>query len=102
MPPSTRRANAAFNEAPLHFVHEGEIVHAAVDRLVIREREVLVIVYDTRQDAARSDLEQLARTHRERLRLWTEGVRELWPDRTVRALVLFTACAAIVELKGQP
>ncbi len=88
----------AFNEVPILFRQEGTTVHGVIDRLLLTETEVLVIDYKTHRSARLDNLTQLAEPYFEQLDYYRRGVQQLWPSLPVRALLLFTACAGIVEL----
>jgi ATP-dependent helicase/nuclease subunit A len=88
----------AFNEVPILYRREDTTVHGVIDRLLLTETEALVIDYKTHQHANMDNLTQLAQPYFEQLDYYRRGVQQLWPSLPVRALLLFTACAGIVEL----
>ena len=73
-------------------------MHGVIDRLLLTETEALVIDYKTHRYANMDNLTQLAEPYFEQLDYYRRGVQQLWPSLPVRALLLFTACAGIVEL----
>ena len=78
----------AYNEVPLSYVADGRSVHGVVDRLVIREEEIIVIDYKTH--AGTVNPAQLADRYSGQLRLYAMGAARLWPGHTVRSLIVFT------------
>lgn len=88
----------AFNEVPLLYALDGTAVHGVIDRLVVTADEVFVIDYKSHRHAGRGGLQDRAESYRPQLAYYVAGVRRLWPDRRIRALLLFTACAEAVEL----
>jgi len=88
----------AINEAPLMYRYQDRFVHGIIDRLVLTEDSVIIIDYKTHHYADRGNISELAERYREQMRLYSEGVRQLWPDRTPKTLLLFTACAEALEL----
>ena len=88
----------AINEAPLMYRHHDRLVHGVIDRLVFKEDSVIIIDYKTHHYASHGNITELAEPYREQMRLYSEGVRQLWPDRIPRTLLLFTACADALEL----
>ena len=88
----------AFNEVPILYRREDTTVHGVIDRLLLTETEALVIDYKTHRHANMDNLTQLAEPYFEQLDYYRRGVQQLWPSLPVRALLLFTACAGIVEL----
>ena len=88
----------AFNEVPVLYQQQGRTVHGVIDRLVITETEALVIDYKTHRHATLDNLQQIAEPYFSQLRYYREAVQHLWPKLPVRALLIFTACAGVVEL----
>ena len=88
----------AFNEVPILYRQAGTTVHGVIDRLVLTETEALVVDYKTHRHANMENISQLAQPYFEQLDYYRRGVQQLWPLLPVRALLLFTACAGIVEL----
>ena len=89
----------AFNEVPvLYQQHNSTVVHGIIDRLVITEAEALVIDYKTHRHAKPDNLQHIAEPYFSQLRYYREGIQRLWPSLPVRALLVFTACAGVVEL----
>jgi len=79
---------SAYNEVPLNYVADGRPVHGIVDRLVVRDEDIVVIDYKTHSGIF--DSAQLADRYAGQLRFYAEGVARLWPGRPVRSLLLFT------------
>ena len=91
------RHERAYTEVPLHYCVDDALVDGVVDRLLLHPTEVHVIDYKTHTIAA-DQAEATARPYRDQLRLYAEGARRLWPDRRVRASILFTHCRMLVDL----
>lgn len=87
----------AYNEMPIYYYSGDRLVHGVVDRLVMRGDDCILIDYKTHHNAKRENLRELAAAYREQLRLYVDGVRRLWPDKQIRAYLLFTACTGIFE-----
>ena len=88
----------AYAEVPLHYrADDGALIDGIVDRLLLRPDEAHVIDYKTHVIAA-DQAEATARPYHDQLHLYAEGVRRLWPDRRVRASILFTHCRRLVDL----
>lgn len=92
------RYERAYAEVPLHYCADGALVDGIVDRLLVHPHEAHVIDYKTHAIAA-DQAEATARHYRDQLRLYAEGARRLWPDRRVRASILFTRCRTLVDLE---
>ena len=88
----------AWSEAPIQYDQDGCTVYGIIDRLVLREDEAIIVDYKTHRQAADGALEPLIEAYRPQLRHYADGVRRLWPERTIRALLLFTAIPAVVDV----
>jgi ATP-dependent helicase/nuclease subunit A len=92
------RFEVAHNELPLLYERDGLAVYGIVDRVLVRAEEVVVIDYKTHAHIAASDIPMLAANYVEQLRAYAAGVARIWPRRRVRAYLVFTACAGVVEV----
>ncbi|HSW52159.1 MAG TPA: 3'-5' exonuclease, partial [Sulfuricaulis sp.] len=92
------RYQEARNEIPILYRDGGRDVYGVIDRLVMREEEIVLIDYKTHARATRENIAQLAEEFREQMRQYGEGARRLWPGKKLRLVLLFTACGATVEL----
>jgi ATP-dependent helicase/nuclease subunit A len=88
----------AFNEVPIQYLEEDTLVYGIIDRLVLTRETVYVIDYKTHQWAAGDVLHRLADSYREQMRLYASGAQKLWPGRTIRPCLLFTACGELVAM----
>ncbi|MCR4300116.1 MAG: PD-(D/E)XK nuclease family protein, partial [Sulfuricaulis sp.] len=94
------RYQEAHNEMPILYRESGQDVYGVIDRLIIRENEVLLIDYKTHACATQENMAQLAQGYSEQMRFYAAGVRRLWPEKKLRMLLFFTACGGIVELSA--
>lgn len=89
----------AWNEVPLQYPHKGCTVYGLVDRLVLKDDEVIIVDYKTHRQAAAGDLSVLAAPYAGQMAYYTAGVQRLWPGRRVRSLLLFTAAGRAVDVE---
>lgn len=92
------RYREARNEIPILYRAGERDVYGVIDRLIMRDDEIVLIDYKTHARATRGNIAQLAEDFREQMRQYGEGARRLWPDKKLRLLLLFTACGGVVEL----
>ena len=74
-------------------------VSGQVDRLSVGEREVLIVDYKTNRtppDAA----ESVPLAYRRQLALYRALLAEIYPGRTIRAFLLWTAAPRLMEIAG--
>ena len=88
----------ARNEVPILYRDGERDVYGIIDRLVIREREIVLIDYKTHTGAAPENIGQLAQDFYEQMRCYGTGVSRLWPRKKLRLLLIFTACGGFVEI----
>jgi ATP-dependent helicase/nuclease subunit A len=96
------RYRQAYNEIPIYYYSGDRLVHGIVDRLVVNDDGCILIDYKTHRSATSDKLEALIAPYHEQLRLYVEGIKRLWPGKTVRAFLLFTACSVAVEWREMP
>lgn len=82
----------ALNEAPVIYRRDNILVHGIIDRLVIADDSALIIDYKSHQHANVENLHSLAVPYQEQLHYYIDAIRQLWPDKTIQAELLFTAC----------
>jgi ATP-dependent helicase/nuclease subunit A len=90
----------AYNEVPVQYLEQDNMVHGVIDRLVVNDDDILLIDYKTHRHATPATVEQLADSYVEQMRYYTRAVSRLWPAHNIRSGLLFTACAELVWLAG--
>lgn len=88
----------AENELPLLYLDGGREVSGVIDRLVFTPTGIILVDYKTHEGVRRDDLDALSAAYAGQMRLYVRGVMRLWPQRPVRALLLFTALAETVDV----
>ena len=73
------------------------LVAGQIDRLAITDDAVLIADYKTMRPAPRR-LEEVPAEYLRQLALYTRAMAPLWPGKRMRALLVFTAAPAIVEI----
>ena len=86
------------SELPLLFKNKKQSVYGIIDRLVVKESEILLIDYKSHHCDETSDLKALADSFIDQMELYKSGVMKIWPNHTIRTGVLFTHCAELVWL----
>jgi ATP-dependent helicase/nuclease subunit A len=92
------RTARACNEVPVLYERDGEPVYGIIDRLVIDQDRVLVIDYKTHRVDAEEQIEALLEHYRSQLRYYRNGVRQLWPAKSVDCALLLTHCNRLTRL----
>jgi ATP-dependent helicase/nuclease subunit A len=69
--------------------------------LVVKGDSCVLIDYKTHRGATVDNLAAISAAYGEQLRFYAEGVKRLWPNKSVRAWLLFTACACAYEWREE-
>ena len=80
----------ARNEIAVLYREDGREIAGVIDRLIIRERDLILVDYKTNRVEAR-DTAALAIRYTPQLKLYADGLRRLWPQHALTAVLLFTA-----------
>ena len=91
------RYEHVYVEVPLQYLDHATLVDGVIDRLLIGRDEVHIIDYKTHGIEA-DQAPATAASYAEQMRLYTQGVRRLWPQRRVRASILFTRCRVLIDM----
>ncbi len=88
----------AHNEIPIHFYEGKQNVAGIVDRLVITDDTVTIIDYKTHRHVDQKNVAASAQQYQGQMSLYRNGVEQIWPDRQVKQLLIFTRHAVCHEL----
>jgi ATP-dependent exoDNAse (exonuclease V) beta subunit len=78
--------------------HQGTIDHIA--KLPdTPEGQVEIIDYKTHRHATTKTIPGIARNYHQQMRFYSEAVRRLWPDRAVKAALLFTRPGVLHQIE---
>ncbi len=85
----------AYNELPIQFKSDKQLVYGIIDRMLVDDDHVLIIDYKSHKQATEKNRDQLTKNYQQQMQLYTEGIRKAWPDKTVKAALLFTHFAEL-------
>ncbi|MBI3546956.1 MAG: UvrD-helicase domain-containing protein [Gammaproteobacteria bacterium] len=88
----------ARNEVPILYRDNGRDIYGVVDRLIIRETEIILIDYKTHAHATPQNIRQLAPDFFPQIRQYALGVQQLWPQKKIRLILLFTHCRELLQV----
>jgi ATP-dependent helicase/nuclease subunit A len=87
----------SLGEAPLAAtLPDGRVIAGTIDRLLIEESQVSVIDFKTGKVPASPD--RIPPSHRAQMKAYAEALQVIFPGRTVRAALLYTAGPVLLEL----
>ncbi|WP_296996229.1 3'-5' exonuclease, partial [Thalassospira sp. UBA848] len=84
-------------EVPLVGIVGGDVVSAQIDRLVVRDDEVMIVDYKTNRPPPR-DVEDTPRAYRRQMSIYRAALAQMYPGKTVRCFILWTNGPWMVEL----
>jgi len=88
-----------FNELPIHYRAGKKDIHGIIDRVVIKDETVFLVDYKTHQTASKADLAKLADEYQKQMDFYKSGLEKVWPEQTIRSLLLFTHCKEVFEFE---
>ncbi|MCZ6576343.1 MAG: UvrD-helicase domain-containing protein [Gammaproteobacteria bacterium] len=88
----------ARNEVSILYRRGATDVYGVIDRLLVRDNQIVIIDYKTHVAATYDNVENLARPFTRQMGLYVAGVKKLWSSRSVRSLLLFTAVRLAIDV----
>ena len=77
----------------------GVVINGSIDRLVVRDDEILVLDFKTNRPPPRT-VDKVARSYLVQMAAYRSLISATWPGRPVRAALLWTDVPALMELPG--
>ncbi|AXO13263.1 double-strand break repair helicase AddA [Thalassospira indica] len=84
-------------EVPLVGIVGGDVVSAQIDRLVVRDDEVMIVDYKTNRPPPR-DVDDTPRAYRRQMSIYRAALAQMYPGKKVRCFILWTNGPWMVEL----
>ena len=75
---------------PIQYKLKQQQVFGVIDRLIVSEKEALIIDYKSHTQAKGGNKTLLLEQYKPQMQLYADGIRQAWPDKTVKAALLFT------------
>ena len=88
------RYDKAYNEIPISYQHNGMNIIGVIDRVVVNQDIAYLIDYKTHLNTDPQHQRTLLQAYQPQMSLYYEGLRRLWPDKTVKPFILFTRNAS--------
>jgi ATP-dependent helicase/nuclease subunit A len=87
----------SLGEAPLAAtLPDGRVIAGTVDRLLVKDEQVSVIDFKTGQ--VPKNVESIPASHRAQMSAYSEALAVIFPGRTIKAALLYTAGPKLIEL----
>ena len=88
----------SYNECPLQYMMDNRLVFGFIDRLIVHENKVLIIDYKTHHHATKNNLSELSQAYQQQMQLYANGVKQLWPGKSIETYLLFTECTEMFSV----
>jgi ATP-dependent helicase/nuclease subunit A len=89
----------SLGEAPIAAaLPDGQVIAGTVDRLLVTPDGISVIDFKTGRVAGSAN--EVPAYHRAQMEAYVEALRVIFPNRTIRAALLYTAGPQLIELAG--
>ncbi len=85
--------HSAHNEMTINFTEGKSRTSGIIDRLVINNDSVIIIDYKTHRNLNPRNTLLIAENYRSQLDMYQSGIKEIWPNKTIKKLLLFTSNA---------
>ena len=82
-------------EVPICFIEDGAVLYRIIDRLIVTENSVWIVDFKTSSAVTAETMPQRAKEYDEQIADYVSAVKRLYPDKEIRASVLFTRLPAL-------
>ena len=87
----------AYNEVPISYALDGEMVYGIIDRMLVCDDQILIIDYKTHRLEIDS-LEELLEIYKPQLSHYAAGIKKVWPEYAIKPYLLFTHSATLLPV----
>lgn len=79
-----------FKEVPISYRQNGIMIDGVIDRLIVDETQVTLVDFKSSPVQSGQEARQHALAYERQMKLYADGIRMLWPDKTLQTCLLFT------------
>ena len=94
-----QNASRVWNEIPIHYPRNNKMVYGIIDRLIVTDDYAWIIDYKSHQHAQEDTLAAIAQSYQKQMQYYAAGIKKAWPDKAIRASLLFTACGLLQDME---
>ena len=88
----------SFNEVPIQYRIDNKSIYGIIDRLVIHSDYTHIIDYKTHTDTSLTQQQKFVELFTPQLQYYSTGINKLWPDKPVKASILFTHNINLIDV----
>jgi len=89
----------AYNEVPIAYLSGTSVINGVIDRLVIYENNVYIVDYKTHRGITNEISDKFAEPYTDQMAAYHKGISQVWPDKTIIPLILFTASKLVYKFE---
>ncbi len=82
-------------EVPISFIKNGKVLYRIIDHLIIDEKQAWIIDYKTTREVNVDSMQETVKQYQHQISTYIYAVKKLYPEKNVRASILFTAIPAL-------
>ena len=94
-----QNSSRVWNEIPIHYPRKNKMVYGIIDRLIVTDDCAWIIDYKSHQHAQEDTLAAIAQSYQKQMQYYAVGIKKAWPDKAIRASLLFTACGLLQDME---
>ena len=84
-------------EVPVSYINNGQVYYRIIDHLIIEKNTAWIIDYKTASDVDIDTMHEHAMQYLNQIDAYRNAVRKLYPNKTIRASILFTSIPAVYD-----
>lgn len=88
-------------EVPISFIKNGKVLYRIIDHLVIDDNQAWIIDYKTTREVSVDSMQEAAEQHQNQISTYIYAVKKLYPEKSIRASILFTAIPALYDIEPE-
>ena len=96
---SSVNGREALKEVPISFIRNGKALYRVIDHLVIDHNQAWIIDYKTTRDVNTDSMHETAKQYQHQISTYIYAVKKLYPGKSIRASILFTAIPALYDIE---
>ena len=93
-----KQYESSYNEVPVQYFKNDQMVYGIIDRLVVTDSEIWVIDYKTHRLPDSAQEVRIREQYRPQIELYCLGANKLWPKKRTRGFLLLTHTAELLDL----
>ncbi len=84
-------------EVPINFIKNDKVYYRIIDHLIIDDDQAWIIDYKTTYDVCIDTMHEHANQYQQQINTYGYKIKKLYPDKSIRASILFTAIPALYD-----